>query len=84
MPTANDTSAETITIPLAVTLTVIAVRDPSGGYSIAVPALPGCVSEADEADEIAKNIREAAEGWLVAMHKKNLPEVLADFSGHDL
>ena len=83
MPTAHDTLAETITIPLAVTLTVVAVRDPSGGYSIAVPALPGCVSEADDADEIAKNIREAAEGWLQAMHRKNLPEVLADFAGHD-
>lgn len=61
MPTANDTSAETITIPLAVTLTVVAVRDPSGGYAIAVPALPGCVSEANDADDIAKNVRVADE-----------------------
>ena len=81
MPTANDTSAETITIPLAVTLTVVAVRDPSGGYAIAVPALPGCVSEANDADDIANNVREAAEGWIAAMHGKHVPEVLADFSG---
>lgn len=83
MSTANDTSAETITIPLAVTLTVVAIRDPNGGYSIAVPALPGCLSEAESSGEIASNIREAAEGWLAAMHKKNLPDVLADFSGPD-
>jgi len=82
MPTANDTLSETITIPLAVTLTVVAVRDPGGGYSIAVPALPGCVSEAENINEVAKNIREAAEGWLAAMHRKNLPEVLADFTGN--
>ena len=80
MHTTNDTSAETVTIPLTVTLTVVAVRDPSGGYAIAVPALPGCVSEADDADDIAKNVREAADGWLAAMHRKHLPQVLADFS----
>ena len=81
MTTTNEILAETITVPLAVTLTVVAVRDPIGGYSIAVPALPGCVSEAEEVGDIAKNAREAAEGWLAAMHRKHLPEVLEDFSG---
>ncbi len=83
MSSTQTSPAETITIPLAVTVTVVAVRDPNGGYSIAVPALPGCLSEADSPEEIAKNVREAAEGWLAAMHRKHLPDVLADFSGHD-
>ncbi len=81
LPTANDTLAEFITVHLAVTLTAVAVRDPCGGYSIAVPALPGCVSEAEDLNEVTKDIREAAEGWLLAMHRKNLPEVLVDLAG---
>jgi predicted RNase H-like HicB family nuclease len=37
-----------------------------GGYTVAVPALPGCVSEGDSLEEARVNIREAAEGWLEA------------------
>jgi len=81
MSTAHD--AETITIPLAVTLTVIAVKEADGGYSIAIPALPGCLSQSDDAEGIARNIREAAEGWLESMHNKGLPEVMDSFTGED-
>jgi predicted RNase H-like HicB family nuclease len=81
MSTAHE--SETLTMPLAVTLTVVAVREADGGYSIAIPALPGCLSQSDDAESIARNIRDAAEGWLEAMHDKNLPEIMADFTAVD-
>jgi predicted RNase H-like HicB family nuclease len=39
------------------------VLEPSedGGYTAAVPALPGCISEGDTVDEAMDNIREAIE-----------------------
>jgi len=37
------------------------VFEPSedGGYTVYVPALPGCISEGDTLDEARQNIREA-------------------------
>jgi predicted RNase H-like HicB family nuclease len=35
-----------------------------GGYWATVPALPGCVSEADTMEEMLANIREASECYL--------------------
>jgi predicted RNase H-like HicB family nuclease len=35
-----------------------------GGYSVSVPALPGCHSQGETREEALENIREAAELWL--------------------
>jgi predicted RNase H-like HicB family nuclease len=35
-----------------------------GGYTVTVPALPGCISEGDTVEEAIKNIREAIELYL--------------------
>ena len=35
-----------------------------GGFWAEAPALPGCVSQGETADEALQNIREAAAGWL--------------------
>lgn len=35
-----------------------------GGYSVSVPALPGCYSQGETREEALNNIREAAELWL--------------------
>ena len=42
------------------------VSEPSeeGGYTIYVPALPGCISEGDSLDDALANIREAIELYL--------------------
>ena len=42
------------------------VLEPSdeGGYTVSVPALPGCVSEGDSREEAIANIREAVELFL--------------------
>jgi len=35
-----------------------------GGYTVFVPALPGCITEGDTREEALKNIREAIELYL--------------------
>lgn len=42
------------------------ILEPSGegGYTVIVPALPGCVSEGNTRDEAIKNIHEAIELYL--------------------
>jgi predicted RNase H-like HicB family nuclease len=35
-----------------------------GGYTVFVPALPGCISEGDTLEEARQNIREAIEHYL--------------------
>lgn len=42
------------------------VLEPSdeGGYTVYVPALPGCVSEGEDRDEAMRNILEAIEVYL--------------------
>ena len=42
------------------------VLEPSdeGGYTVLVPALPGCISEGDTREEALRNIREAIELYL--------------------
>lgn len=37
-----------------------------GGFWAEVPALPGCVTQADTREELEKNLQEAVEGWLAA------------------
>ena len=42
------------------------VLEPSdeGGYTVYVPALPGCISEGENVEDAIKNIREAIELYL--------------------
>ncbi len=61
-----------ITATTAVNLCVRLHPEPDGGYSVDVPALPGCFSEGDTLEEALAGIREAAETWLLAA-----PDVMA-------
>ncbi len=45
-------------------LKVILEPSDEGGYTVSVPALPGCLSEGDSRDEALQNIREAIELYL--------------------
>lgn len=45
-------------------LTVILEPSEEGGFTVLVPALPGCISEGRTRDEALKNIREAIELYL--------------------
>jgi predicted RNase H-like HicB family nuclease len=45
-------------------LKVLVRPETLGGYSVSVPALPGCFSQGETREEALSNIREAAELWL--------------------
>ena len=60
-------------------LKVILSREPEGGFSVAVAALPGCFTQGDTAEEALANAREAAQGWLEAGNDN--PSPLANGGG---
>jgi predicted RNase H-like HicB family nuclease len=45
-------------------LKVLVRSESVGGYSVSVPALPGCHCQGETLQEALDNIREAAELWL--------------------
>jgi predicted RNase H-like HicB family nuclease len=45
-------------------LQVVLESSNEGGYTVYVPALPGCISEGDHIDEALENIQEAIEFYL--------------------
>jgi predicted RNase H-like HicB family nuclease len=51
-------------------LRVVLHPEKEGGYSVAVPALPGCYSQGETVEEAMANIREAAEGMLEALNER--------------
>ncbi len=55
-------------ITIAVSLPARVRRDEDGVVWADVPALPGCVAGGAELEEVLANLREAAEGWLLAKH----------------
>jgi predicted RNase H-like HicB family nuclease len=48
------------------TIKAIVHNAEEGGYWAEVPAMPGCVTQAETMDELRENLREAIEGWLEA------------------
>lgn len=57
-------------------MTFKVVLEPSeeGGYTVYVPALPGCVSEGDTIEEALQNIREAIKLYLEPAEEPSLAE----------
>lgn len=57
-------------------MVVIVVFEPSdeGGFTVYVPALPGCTSEGDTLEEARANIREAIELYLEPVDDPVPPE----------
>jgi predicted RNase H-like HicB family nuclease len=47
-----------------VKLQVLLEPSADGGYTVYVPALPGCISEGDTEEEALANVREAVELYL--------------------
>jgi predicted RNase H-like HicB family nuclease len=45
-------------------LKIVFEPSPEGGFTVYVPALPGCISEGDDLDQARVNIREAIELYL--------------------
>lgn len=46
---------------------VVLTREADGGYSVTVPALPGCVSQGETREEALEMIREAIELYLESL-----------------
>lgn len=44
-----------------------------GGYTVTVPALPGCISEGDTYEEALQNIKEAIQGYVESLRSDGLP-----------
>jgi predicted RNase H-like HicB family nuclease len=56
-------------------LKVLVRAETMGGYSVSVPALPGCFSQGETREEALSNIREAAELWLEVIADEAAAEV---------
>lgn len=56
---------------------VILEQQEEGGYTVYVPALPGCVSEGETVEESLSNIKEAIGVYLESLKKRglNLPKI---------
>lgn len=52
------------------TYEVVLEKQDEGGYTVTVPALPGCISEGDTKKEALDNIRDAVKGYLACYHDK--------------
>lgn len=44
----------------------------SGGFTVTIPSLPGCISEGDTFEEALRNIQEAASLYIEVMNKRKL------------
>lgn len=48
-------------------------NEEEGGYTVTVPALPGCITEGDTIEETLANAREAITSYLKALEKLGRP-----------
>jgi len=55
-----------VPITLTIDLPARVNRDADGALWADIPSLPGCVAGGETLDEVLTNLREAAEGWLLA------------------
>jgi predicted RNase H-like HicB family nuclease len=65
-------------------LKVLLRPESDGGYSVSVPALPGCHSQGDTREEALENIREAAELWLEVADETTAARVRSEEPGVEL
>ncbi len=61
-------------------LLVTIEEDEDGYYVVECPALPGCVSQGETAEQALVNIKEAVEGILALRRKRGLPIPAVDVS----
>ena len=54
--------------------TAVFAPEKSGGYSVTIPSLSGCISEGDTFEEALTNIKEAAELYLEDFKKSEIPQ----------
>jgi len=47
--------------------------EPEGGYTVTVPALPGCISCGETFEKAMEMIKDAMEGWLAVAREEGIP-----------
>jgi antitoxin HicB len=47
--------------------------EPEGGYTISMPALPGCISYGHTFEEAMEMIKDAMKGWLAVAREEGVP-----------
>ena len=53
--------------------TAVFEPQPEGGYTVVVPALPGCITEGDSMKEARKMASDAIKAYCESLLKDNLP-----------
>ena len=52
---------------------IILEKEPSGGYSVSIPALPGCATQGETLGECLANAKEAVELYLESLREDGFP-----------
>ncbi|MDA8335504.1 MAG: type II toxin-antitoxin system HicB family antitoxin [Peptococcaceae bacterium] len=52
---------------------VILSKNDTGGFTVTVPSLPGCITQGSNREEALEHAHEAIEGFLEALEKEGLP-----------
>lgn len=52
---------------------IILEKETTGGYSVSVPALPGCATQGETLEECLANAKEAIELYLESLKEDGLP-----------
>lgn len=47
--------------------------EPEGGYTVTVPALPGCLTYGESFEEAVKMVDDAIAGWLAVAKEEGVP-----------
>ena len=55
------------------TYRILLNNETEGGFTVSVPALPGCVTYGDTIDEARSMAKEAIEGYIEALEDDDLP-----------
>ena len=58
---------------MALTYTVVLLREEVGGFSVSVPALPGCHTQGETVPECLDMAREAIRGFIRSLQKHGEP-----------
>jgi len=72
----STTAVEPLTIEITVRLKALAIPEPSGAYTVVIPAFPGCVTAAYSPEEIEGMATEVAELWIEDLEERHTAESL--------
>ena len=65
-------------------LKVVIRPEEDGGFSVAIPALPGCFSEGETEAEALANVQDAARAWLETGNDNDPFEEGPNVNGHKI